>query len=42
MWTKDKEGYLADLTEKVTNNAVRSHGFHHVGGYDEEIANESS
>ena len=41
-WTKDKEGYLTDLTEKITNNPVRSHGFHHVGGYDEEIANESS
>ena len=42
MWTKDKEGYLADLTEKITNNPVRSHGFHHVGGYAEEIANEPS
>ena len=42
MWTKDKEGYLADLTEKITNNPARSHGFHHVGGYAEEIANEPS
>ncbi len=42
MWTKDKEGYLTDLTEKITNNSVRSHGFHHVGGYAEEISNEPS
>ncbi len=47
MWTKDKEGYLAWMTDQITNNPVRAHGFHHVGGYaeaiaDEEKANESS
>lgn len=47
MWAKDKEGYIAWMTEKITNNPVRAHGFHHVGGYaeaiaDEEIADESS
>ena len=47
MWTKDKEGYLAWMTDQITNNPVRAHGFHHVGGYaeaiaDEEIADESS
>ncbi len=42
MWTKDKEGYIDWMTEKITNNPVRSHGFHHVGGYAEEIANEPS
>ncbi|MCZ6465872.1 MAG: (4Fe-4S)-binding protein [Alphaproteobacteria bacterium] len=40
MWTKDKEGYLAWMTDTITNNPVRSHGFHHVGGYTEEIADE--
>ena len=42
MWAKDKEVYIDWLTDKITNNPVRSHGFHHVGGYDEEIANEPS
>jgi len=42
MWTKDKESYIDWMTDKITNNPVRSHGFHHVGGYDEEIANEPS
>ena len=40
MWAKDKEGYLAWMTDTITNNPVRSHGFHHVGGYAEEIADE--
>ena len=42
MWTKDKKGYLDWMTEKITNLPDRSHGFHHVGGYAEEIADESA
>ncbi|MAF94923.1 MAG: hypothetical protein CMM60_04125, partial [Rhodospirillaceae bacterium] len=42
MWIKDKEGYIDWMTGKITNNPVREHGFHHVGGYVEEIANEPS
>ncbi len=39
MWTKDKEGYSVWLAEKITVQPVRSHGFHHVGQYAEEISN---
>ena len=42
MWTKDKKGYLNWMTEKITDLPTRSHGFHHVGGYAEEIAHESA
>ena len=42
MWTKDKEGYAAWLAEKIANPPDRSHGFHHVGQYAEEIADESA
>ncbi|NIR28743.1 MAG: (4Fe-4S)-binding protein [Gammaproteobacteria bacterium] len=42
MWSKDKDGYAAWLSEKITNQPARSHGFHHVGQYAEEIANEPS
>ncbi len=42
MWTKDKEGYLAWLSEKITHLPARSHGFHHVGQYAEEIADDPS
>ncbi len=42
MWTQDKEGYIDWMTDKITNVPIRSHGFHHVGGYDEEISNEPS
>lgn len=42
MWTKDKQGYLAWLNEKIAEQPARSHGFHHLGQYAEEIANESA
>lgn len=42
MWTKDDKGYLDWMTKKITDLPTRSHGFHHVGGYAEEIANESA
>ena len=42
MWAKDKEGYSAWLSKKVAAQPARSHGFHHVGQYAEEIAHESS
>jgi pyruvate ferredoxin oxidoreductase delta subunit len=41
MWTKDKAGYVAWLNEKIADKPTRSHGFHHVGQYAEEIADES-
>jgi pyruvate ferredoxin oxidoreductase delta subunit len=41
MWKKDKKKYAVWLTEKIANKPDRSHGFHHVGQYAEEIANES-
>jgi hypothetical protein len=41
MWTKDKEAYTAWMEEKISNLPVRSHGFHHVGQYAEEITNDS-
>ena len=40
MWQKDKEGYnkwMTDLVEKQKSE-TRTHGFHHVGGYAEEIS----
>lgn len=42
MWTKDKESYSGWLSEKISELPPRSHGFHHVGQYDEEITDESS
>jgi pyruvate ferredoxin oxidoreductase delta subunit len=42
MWAKDKEGYSVWLSEKNSEPPPRSHGFHHLGQYAEEIANESS
>jgi pyruvate ferredoxin oxidoreductase delta subunit len=42
MWTKDAGGYSAWLSEKIANQPARSHGFHHIGQYAEEIANEPS
>lgn len=42
MWHKDKQAYAAWLSEKVANQPARSHGFHHLGQYAEEIANEPS
>jgi hypothetical protein len=38
MWIKDKEGYAAWMSEKIADRPVRSHGFHHVGQYAEEVA----
>ena len=40
MWQKDKEGYnqwMTLLVEKQKDE-TRTHGFHHVGGYAEQIA----
>jgi pyruvate ferredoxin oxidoreductase delta subunit len=42
MWTKDKESYSAWLSEQIAEQPARSHGFHHMGQYAEEIANEST
>lgn len=42
MWAKDKESYSAWMSEKIAAQPARSHGFHHVGQYAEEIAHESS
>ena len=38
-WTADKDGYNKWMTVLVdqTKTETRTHGFHHVGGYDEEI-----
>ena len=42
MWAKDKESYSEWLSEKNSKPPPRSHGFHHLGQYAEEIANEST
>lgn len=42
MWTEDKERYSGWLAEKISELPPRSHGFHHVGQYAEEITNEPS
>ncbi len=42
MWSKDKDGYVVWQGEKISNQPARSHGYHHLGQYAEEIANESS
>jgi len=42
MWSKDKEGYAAWLSEKIAARPDRAHGFHHLGQYAEEIADESA
>jgi pyruvate ferredoxin oxidoreductase delta subunit len=41
-WSKDKEGYAAWLAEKIAERSHRSHGFHHVGQYAEEIADDTA
>jgi pyruvate ferredoxin oxidoreductase delta subunit len=41
MWTKDKGAYTTWMEEKTANQPARSHGFHHVGHYAEEMTNES-
>ena len=40
MWQKDQDGYKKWMTELIEKQKVesRSHGFHHVGQYKEEIA----
>lgn len=40
MWQKDKEGYNQWMTLLVDKQKAetRTHGFHHVGGYSEQIA----
>jgi pyruvate ferredoxin oxidoreductase delta subunit len=42
MWVKDKKGYETWMTEKISDQPARSHGFHHVGQYAEETADESA
>jgi pyruvate ferredoxin oxidoreductase delta subunit len=42
MWAKDKAGYAKWLAEKISDLPARSHGFHHVGQYAKEIADESA
>ena len=40
-WQKDSDGYkrwMTTLVEKQNAGEERSHGFHHVGGYAEQIA----
>lgn len=39
-WQKDKDGYtkwMTELVEKQKTETPRSHGFHHVGQYQEEV-----
>ena len=40
MWQKDKDGYKQWMTDLIQKQKAegRSHGFHHVGQYGEEIA----
>lgn len=40
MWSKDKEGYAAWMAEKIAEAPARSHGFHHIGQYAEEMSDE--
>lgn len=40
MWVKDKKGYDKWLADKIANLPERTHGFHHIGQYAEEIAHE--
>ncbi len=42
MWLKDKEGYAAWMSEKIADRPARSHGFHHVGQYAEEITDDTA
>ncbi len=42
MWQEDKGSYTTWLTEKIADRPVRTHGFHHVGQYGEELADEST
>jgi pyruvate ferredoxin oxidoreductase delta subunit len=40
LWSKDKTTYAEWLGQKLKSKAVGSHGFHHIGQYAEEIAND--
>ncbi len=42
MWQENKKDYTSWLTAKIADRPARSHGFHHVGQYDEEITHESA
>ena len=42
MWTKDNKKYEDWRSEKAANQPARTHGFHHIGQYAEEMRNESS
>ncbi len=40
VWNKDKDGYnkwMTELVEKQKAQTPRSHGFHHIGQYQEEV-----
>ena len=41
MWRQDKAAYATWVAEKIADRPRRSHGFHHVGQYEEEEAYES-
>jgi|TARA_Y100000588_G_scaffold69970_1_gene71705 hypothetical protein len=43
-WTADKDTYNKWMTVLVdkAKSETRSHGFHHIGGYDEEIKAEEA
>jgi pyruvate ferredoxin oxidoreductase delta subunit len=41
MWKTDKQTYADWRAEKARDEVVRSHGFHHVGQYEEEIADDN-
>ena len=41
MWRQDQKGYAAWLADKVSRRSTRSHGFHTVGQYQQEITHES-
>ncbi len=40
MWQKDKDGYNSWMTALVEKqkSETRTHGYHHLGGYTEEVA----
>jgi pyruvate ferredoxin oxidoreductase delta subunit len=41
MWQQDKQAYASWIAKKIADRPARSHGFHHIGQYEEEIAHES-
>ena len=40
-WTADADGYKTWMTNliDISKREERTHGFHHVGGYQEQISN---